>query len=189
VADEPVSMLDVSIRASILNLLQKIAERRKAWACSIFPMTFPRSAIFVPEPPSCIWQDCRNRADGRPDSQPVSPYVRALLASVPVPDPDYHRKRVKLSGEVLTPLDLRKDADLLPMFPSIAHLPRDGAGPQRPGKRPPSRLPPVIIKPHFHGAFLYSINPSLSFPPLSPWETVSQFAFRPSTAQGERLTG
>jgi oligopeptide/dipeptide ABC transporter ATP-binding protein len=37
---------------------------------------------------------------------PFHPYVRALLSSVPVPDPDYHRKRVKISGEVSTPLDL-----------------------------------------------------------------------------------
>jgi peptide/nickel transport system ATP-binding protein len=106
VADEPVSMLDVSIRASILNLLKKIAEDERL------------GMLYISHDLSTIRHICSRTAimylgkivEIGPTEDlihnPFHPYVRALLSSVPVPDPDYHRKRVKISGEVSTPLDL-----------------------------------------------------------------------------------
>lgn len=87
VADEPVSMLDVSVRAGILRLLRRLVER---WSMSL---------VFITHDLSLIGQMCDDLAimyQGRivelgPAldvlAQPLHPYTRALIAAVPVPDP------------------------------------------------------------------------------------------------------
>jgi len=114
VADEPVSMLDVSIRASILNLLKKIAEEESL------------GMLYISHDLSTIRHICARTAimylgkivEIGPTEDlihhPVHPYVQALLSSVPVPDPDYHRQRVKIWCEVLTPLDLPQGCRFAP---------------------------------------------------------------------------
>lgn len=114
VADEPVSMLDVSIRASILNLLKRIAEEESL------------GMLYISHDLSTIRHICLRTAimylgkivEIGPTEDlihhPFHPYVQALLSSVPVPDPDYHRERVKISGEVSTPLDLPQGCRFVP---------------------------------------------------------------------------
>jgi len=114
VADEPVSMLDVSIRASILNLLKKISEEESL------------GMLYISHDLSTIRHICLRTAImylgkiveiGPTEGlihHPFHPYVQALLSSVPVPDPDYHRQRVKIWGEVLTPLDLPQGCRFAP---------------------------------------------------------------------------
>ena len=87
VADEPVSMLDVSVRAGILRLLRRLVERRGM------------ALVFITHDLSLIGQICDDLAvmyRGRLvelapalDSlrTPLHPYTRQLLAAVPVPDP------------------------------------------------------------------------------------------------------
>ena len=87
VADEPVSMLDVSVRAGILRLLRGLVER------------LSMSLVFITHDLSLIGQMCDELAvmyQGRivelgPAldvlAQPLHPYTRALIAAVPVPDP------------------------------------------------------------------------------------------------------
>jgi peptide/nickel transport system ATP-binding protein len=88
VADEPVSMLDVSVRAGILRLLRGLVER------------LSMSLVFITHDLSLIGQMCDDLAimyQGRivelgPAlevlAKPLHPYTRALIAAVPVPDPD-----------------------------------------------------------------------------------------------------
>jgi len=88
VADEPVSMLDVSVRAGILRLLRGLVER------------LSMSLVFITHDLSLIGQMCDDLAimyQGRivelgPAldvlARPLHPYTRALIAAVPVPDPD-----------------------------------------------------------------------------------------------------
>ena len=88
VADEPVSMLDVSVRAGILRLLRGLVER------------LSMSLVFITHDLSLIGQTCDDLAimyQGRivelgPAldvlARPLHPYTRALIAAVPVPDPD-----------------------------------------------------------------------------------------------------
>ena len=88
VADEPVSMLDVSVRAGILRLLRRLVER------------LSMSLVFITHDLSLIGQMCDDLAimyRGRivemgPAlqvlAQPRHPYTRELIAAVPVPDPD-----------------------------------------------------------------------------------------------------
>jgi peptide/nickel transport system ATP-binding protein len=106
VADEPVSMLDVSIRASILNLLRRLADEMGL------------GILYVSHDLSTIRYICNRTAimylgkivEIGPTQEvikrPLHPYVRALLAAVPVPDPFHKRRRVEIPGEVLTPIDL-----------------------------------------------------------------------------------
>jgi oligopeptide transport system ATP-binding protein len=110
VCDEPVSALDVSIQAQIINLLEELQERLN--------LTY----LFIAHDLSVV----RHMSDriavmylgeiveiaGRNDlyHDPGHPYTRALLAAVPIPDPDmeYGREHCLISGEV----------------PSLLHAPR-----------------------------------------------------------------
>lgn len=100
VADEPVSALDVSIQAQVLNLLQDIRDR--------YHLTY----LFISHDLSVVEYLCDRVAvmylgkimetADRNDlyGSPLHPYTRALLAAVPVPDPAFKRKRVPLTGEI-----------------------------------------------------------------------------------------
>ena len=100
VADEPVSMLDVSIRAGVLKLFKRLTE------------SLNMAGVFVSHDLSLLRHICDQTAImylGRiveiGDTEtiitkPTHPYARALLAGVSVPDPRVKRERIVLEGEV-----------------------------------------------------------------------------------------
>ncbi len=103
VADEPVSMLDVSIRAEILNLLSGLAREQ---GIGIVMITHDLSTIAAYADRIAVMYLGRIVEHG-PTRQvltdPKHPYARALLSVVPIPDPSVRRTPVILSGETPDP--------------------------------------------------------------------------------------
>ncbi|MGI8657887.1 MAG: ABC transporter ATP-binding protein [Candidatus Limnocylindria bacterium] len=103
VADEPVSMLDVSIRAEILNLLSGLAREQ---GIGIVMITHDLSTVAAYADRIAVMYLGRIVEHG-PTRQvledPKHPYARALLSVVPIPDPSVRRTPVILSGETPDP--------------------------------------------------------------------------------------
>ena len=103
VADEPVSALDVSIQAQVMNLLQELKERLGltllfvAHDLSVVEHMCDRIAVmYVGKLVELAEAETLLR-------QPLHPYTEALLSAIPAADPDVRTKRIILSGEVPSP--------------------------------------------------------------------------------------
>lgn len=100
VADEPVSMLDVSLRAGVLSLMERMTDE------------FDLSVVYISHDLSLLRHMCDRLAimymgeiveKGPTDDiieNPKHPYTQSLINAVPVPDPEAGRDRVELGGEV-----------------------------------------------------------------------------------------
>ncbi|MCI0399318.1 MAG: ABC transporter ATP-binding protein [Chloroflexi bacterium] len=98
-ADEPVSMLDVSIRAEILNLL---VELRRARGISILFITHDLGTVGYIADRIAVMYLGRIVELGPAEQilrRPQHPYTKALLSVVPVPNPRQRRERIILQGE------------------------------------------------------------------------------------------
>ena len=106
IADEPVSMLDVSIRAEILNLL---ADLRRTRQISIILITHDLGTVGYFADRIAVMYLGRIVEIGPTASvltNPQHPYTKALLSVVPVPNPRLRRERVILQGETPNPIHL-----------------------------------------------------------------------------------
>jgi oligopeptide/dipeptide ABC transporter ATP-binding protein len=103
VADEPVSMLDVSIRADILNLLRALADQH---GISVLMITHDLSTVAAYADRIAVMYLGRIVEIGNARAvlgDPQHPYTRALRSVVPVPDPSARRRPVILAGETPDP--------------------------------------------------------------------------------------
>ncbi len=117
VMDEPTSALDVSVQAQILNLMGDLQSRRgHAYLFISHDLTVVRhvsrriavmylGAIVETAPTETLFET------------PAHPYTRALLASVPVPDPAQRRNLARLTGDVPSPVDLPPGCRFHPRCP------------------------------------------------------------------------
>jgi oligopeptide transport system ATP-binding protein len=104
-ADEPVSMLDVSIRAEILNVLVELRQRRNI---SILFITHDLSTAAYFADRIAVMYLGRIVEIGPTEEvleHPKHPYTQALLSVVPVPNPRLRRERIILQGETPNPID------------------------------------------------------------------------------------
>jgi oligopeptide/dipeptide ABC transporter ATP-binding protein len=117
VADEPVSMLDVSIRAEILNLLRQLRDER---GITILYIThdLATAACFTDRVAVMyLGRIVEIGPTGTVLSDPRHPYTQALLSVIPIPNPRWRRKRIILTGETPNPIDLPSGCRFHPRCP------------------------------------------------------------------------
>jgi len=105
IADEPVSMLDVSIRAEVLNVMLQLMEKRNV---SFFYITHDLAlARHICTRIGVMYLGkMMERADAEGlIKEPLHPYTKALIAAVPVPDPSSKRADVVIKGEIPSPVN------------------------------------------------------------------------------------
>jgi oligopeptide/dipeptide ABC transporter ATP-binding protein len=118
-ADEPVSMLDVSIRAEILNLLASLRETR---GISVLFITHDLGTVAYFADRIAVMYLGRIVEKGQTLAvleRPLHPYTKALLSVMPVPNPRLRRERIILQGETPNPINLPTGCRFHPRCPIV----------------------------------------------------------------------
>jgi peptide/nickel transport system ATP-binding protein len=105
VADEPVSMLDVSIRAEVLNLMFELIQKHNVsflyithdlalarHICDRIGIMYLGKMMEMSEAEKIVYE-------------PLHPYTRALITAVPIPDPNAKRSEAVIKGEIPSPIN------------------------------------------------------------------------------------
>jgi len=105
VADEPVSALDVSIQAQVINLM---IELQRKFGISFLFIAHDLAVVrhmsdFVAV--MYLGKIMEYGSNYHIFEEPKHPYTQALLSAVPVPDPEYQRERIILQGEIPSPIN------------------------------------------------------------------------------------
>ncbi len=106
IADEPVSMLDASIRTEVMNLMTDL--QREKSLTYIFITHDLAQARYIGDYLIVMYLGRIAEMGPMEDviQQPQHPYTKALVSNIPIPDPTIERERIMLPGETPTPIDL-----------------------------------------------------------------------------------
>ncbi len=116
-ADEPASMLDASVRSSILNLLTDLREE------------YNLTLLYITHDLAQAWYLCERIAVmylgvivelGKTDdviNSPLHPYTKALISNIPIPDPRRKTEAIEIKGEVPSPINVPPGCRFHPRCP------------------------------------------------------------------------
>ena len=106
IADEPVSMLDASIRTEVMNLMTDLQKEKEL--TYIFITHDLAQARYIGDYLIIMYLGRIAEMGPMEDviQDPQHPYTRALVSNIPIPDPTIERERIMLEGETPTPVDL-----------------------------------------------------------------------------------
>ncbi|MBT6203864.1 MAG: ABC transporter ATP-binding protein, partial [Rhodospirillaceae bacterium] len=100
IADEPVSALDVSVQAAVINLLNDV---QKQYNTTLLFISHDLSVVRFISDEIVVMYLGQIMEAGEADKifqPPYHPYTEALLSAVPIPDPDIVQKRIRVEGEI-----------------------------------------------------------------------------------------
>lgn len=105
VCDEPISALDVSIQAQVVNLLKELQQEMGLTylfiAHDLSMVKYISDRILV----MYLGNMMELSESGQLYDNPLHPYTKALLSAVPIPDPNLQRERIVLQGDVPSPIN------------------------------------------------------------------------------------
>jgi len=119
VCDEPVSALDVSIQAQILNLLMDLQDEIKL---TYMFVTHDLSVVRHISDNICVMylgQLVETSPSLELFEKPLHPYAKALLSAIPSVDIDHKKERILLEGEIVSPINPRSGCRFAPRCPYV----------------------------------------------------------------------
>jgi len=117
VADEPVSMIDVSLRSTIIDLM--LSFRKELGLTYLFITHDLAVAKYISDKIAIMYLGKIVEMSHKEPlfRNPVHPYTQALLSAIPVPNPERERKRIELTGEVPSAIDIPTGCRFHPRCP------------------------------------------------------------------------
>ena len=117
VCDEPVSALDVSIQAQVINLIMELQEKLRLTymfiSHDLSVVKYVSTHIMV----MYLGQTVEYAETGELFAHPVHPYTQALLSAVPIPKLGAQKQRILLKGELTSPIDPKPGCRFAPRCP------------------------------------------------------------------------
>jgi len=117
VADEPVSMIDVSLRSTIIDLM--LSFRKELGLTYLFITHDLAVAKYISDKIAIMYLGKIVEMGHKEPLfwNPMHPYTQALLSAIPVPNPERERKRIELAGEVPSAIDIPTGCRFHPRCP------------------------------------------------------------------------
>jgi len=124
ICDEPISALDVSVQAQIVNLLKELQSERKltylfiAHDLSMVRVICDRMAVMY------LGKIIELGSSAQVYDNPQHPYTKALVSSNPVPDPEFEQRRTRalIQGEISSPVNPKPGCRFAPRCPHVMDI-------------------------------------------------------------------
>lgn len=122
VADEPVSMIDVSLRTTIIDLMLDL--KRELQLTYLFITHDLAVAKYISDRIAIMYLGKIVEMGGKEEifSNPMHPYTQALLSAIPVPNPERKRKTIELKGEVPSAIKIPTGCRFHPRCPFAENI-------------------------------------------------------------------